>query len=191
MRLTLSMLKRPWVIALAVLAILFGVFVAATWPVALMFLPSRIGAIAETWETSNGSFRIRVDAHLEENGGFVPGAYYVFWSAPPGSDRWSKVMTFRHDDPIPIRRNQVRFVNDQVAFAYMGWMFASTADAGATWSVWDARTDSPKWCCNYELIEDVRLEPDGTGTMTLKPVQNPRGEKPELRTKDYGRHWGT
>jgi hypothetical protein len=97
-------------------------------------------------------------------------------------------MTFRHDDPIPIRRNQVRFVNDRVAFAYMGWMCAATADGGATWSVWDARTDS-KWCCSYELITDVRLESDGTGTMTLNPVQNPTGEKPELHTKDFGRHW--
>src|SRR6476646_6725896 len=118
MRLILSILRRPFVIVIAVLALVCGIFIAATWPAAKLFLPPRIGAVAETWETSNGSFRIRVDAHLEENGGFVPGAYYVFWSAPTGTDKWRKVMTFRHDDPIPIRRNQVRFVNDHVAFAY-------------------------------------------------------------------------
>ena len=92
-------------------------------------------------------------------------------------------MTFRQDDPIPIRRSQVRFVNERVALVYMGWMCATTADAGATWSVWDAHSDSPKWCCNYELIEDVRLEPDGTGTMTLKPVQNPAARNRNFERK--------
>ena len=149
-----------------------------------------MGDKVESFETSNQMFKVRVDMHSEV-GGFMPvvgGAYYVFRSAPDGSDAWHDIMTFRHDDPIPIRRDQIRFVTDRVGFAFMGWMFASTSDGGATWSVWDARADS-KWCCNYELIQDVRLEPDGTGTMTLKPVENPTGEKPERHTKDFGRHW--
>src|SRR5205809_6977236 len=133
MRLILSILRRPFVIVIAVSALVFGIFVAATWPAALLFLPPRIGPIAETWETTNGSFRIRVDRHNEENGGFVPGAYYVFRSAPVGSEAWRDIMTFRHDDPNPIPRDQVRFLNDRVGFVFMGWMYAVTSDSGATW----------------------------------------------------------
>lgn len=190
MRLILSILRRPFVIVIAVLALVFGIVVAAMWPLALMLLPPRVGALVETWKTSNGTIQIRVDQHNEENGGFVPGAYYVFRSAPAGSDAWRDIMTFRHDDPVPIPRDQVRFVNDRVAFVFMGWMYAVTADGGATWSVWDAGNDLPNWqCCNYRLITNVHLNADGTGTMTLTPIQDRRGEVPQLRSNDFGRHW--
>ena len=189
MRLILSILRRPLVIAVAAVVLVFGILVAATWPAAMLFLPPRMGAIAETWETSNGSFKIRVDRHFEENG-VVTGAYYVFRSLPAGSDAWHDIMTFRHDDPNPIPRDQVRFLNDRVGFVFMGWMFAVTTDSGATWSVWDSARDLPNWqCCNYGLITDVQLNADGTGTMTLRPIQDRRGEVPQLRTKDFGRHW--
>ena len=189
MRLILSILRRPFVIAVAVLLLVGGILVAATWPAALLFLPPRMGAITETWETANGSVKIRVDRHNEENGGFVPGAYYVFRSASVGSDNWRDVMTFRHDDPNPILRDRVRFVNDRVGFVFMGWTYAVTTDAGATWFLWDSSRDLPNWkCCNYGLIQDVHLESDGTGTMTLHVIPD-RGEVPQLRTKDFGRHW--
>ncbi len=184
------MLRHPFLIAIAVLALGFGVLVAATWPAALLFLPPRMGAIAETWQTANDTLQIRVDRHYEENGGFVAGAYYVFRSAPVGSNNWRDIMTFRHDDPIPIPRDNIRFVNGRVASVFMGWMYAVTTDGGATWSVWDAGNDLPSWqCCNYGLIADVNLNPDGTGTMTLSPIQGRRGEVPQLRTRDFGRHW--
>ncbi len=99
-------------------------------------------------------------------------------------------MTFRHDDPVPIPHDQVRFVNDRIGFVFMGWMYAVTTDSGASWSVWDSTTNLPHWqCCNYGLIADVHLEPNGTGTMTLHPIPGRSGEVPELNTKDYGRHW--
>jgi hypothetical protein len=149
----------------------------------------RMGAVFETWETANQTFRIRVDAHTEEHA-FLPGAYYVFRSAPSGSNNWRNIMTFRHDDPNLIPRDQIRFVNDRVAFAFIGWMYAVTADGGVTWSVWEAGRDLPDWlCCNYRLINDVQLNADGTGTMTLQPIQDRQGEVPQLRTKDFGRHW--
>src|SRR5437016_11180721 len=58
MRLILSILKRPFVIAIAVVVLLFGILIAVTWPVAELFLPPRMGAITETWQTTNGSFQI-------------------------------------------------------------------------------------------------------------------------------------
>jgi hypothetical protein len=188
MRLILSFLRKPLVIAGTVVVLLLGIVLAANWQLAQMLLGPRMGPIAESSETSNRTFRIRVDARPEERA-FLPGAYYVFRSAPAGSDDWHDIMTFRHDDPVPIPRDQVRFLNDRVGFVFMGWKYAVTTDAGATWSVWDSSRDLPKWqCCNYRLVDDVHLEPDGTGTMTLNVIPN-RGEMPQLRTKDFGRHW--
>ena len=150
-----------------------------------------MGDTVESFETSNQTIRLRVDRHAEVGGfGPIAGAYYVFRSAPVGSDAWHDIMTFRHDDPNPIPRDQVRFLNERVAFVFMGWMYAVTVDRGATWSVWDARTNLPNWqCCNYRLITDVQLNADGIGTMTLHPIQDRRGEVPQLRTRDFGRHW--
>jgi hypothetical protein len=150
-----------------------------------------MGAVTESFETSNKAFRLRVDRHAEV-GGFGPGgAYYVFRTAPPGSDAWRDIMTFRHDDPIPIPRDQVRFLNERVGFVFMGWMYAVTTDEGASWSVWDSSRDMPKRpCCNYRLVKDVHLQADGTGTMTLNLVPD-RVEVVQLRTIDFGRHWST
>jgi len=99
-------------------------------------------------------------------------------------------MVFRHDDPDPIPRDQIRFVNESIGNAFMGWMYAVTTDKGASWSVWDAQQDLPKWqCCNYRLVGDVKLEVDGTGAMRLNTIPGRSGEAPELHTNDYGKHW--
>jgi photosystem II stability/assembly factor-like uncharacterized protein len=154
--------------------------------------PRQGNKVNETWETANSTFKIRVTAYAEENGGFVGGAYYLFQATPSDSDAWRDIFTFRHDDPVAIPRDQVRFVNDKTAFVFMGWMYAVTSDGGTTWSVWNAQTNLPNWsCCNYRLVKDVRIMSDGTGTMTIDPIPGRQGEVPELHTTDYGQHWST
>lgn len=146
--------------------------------------------INETWETKNNRFKVKVTAYAEDNGGFVAGAYYVFRSAAVDSNNWHEIMTFRHDDPVAIPREQVRFVNDKIGYVFMGWQYGVTTDSGSTWSVWQAEKDLPGWqCCNYKLIQDVRIAPDGSGTMRLNPIPQRAGEVPELHTRDYGLHW--
>jgi hypothetical protein len=148
------------------------------------------GNVAEIWQIGNKAFDVRVDAYSEKGVGFVRGAYYVFTAKPHDTSKWSEVMTFRHDDPVPIPREQIRFVTDKIGFIFMGWMYAVTTDAGHDWSVWDARSDLANWqCCNYGLINDVNLQPDGTGKMILNPIEGRRGEVPKLCTRDFGRHW--
>jgi hypothetical protein len=156
----------------------------------VLLLPKR-GKVIESWQTGNNAFRIRVTAYSEKPS--LPGlggAYYVFDSATVSSDKWGEALTFRHDTPVEIPRNQVRLVNDQVGYVFMGWMYSVTTDGGSSWHIWSADKDLPSWqCCNYNLIQDVRIAPDGTGTMKLNPIPQRRGEVPELHTKDYGRHW--
>jgi hypothetical protein len=148
--------------------------------------------INEVWETSNDRFKISVTAYAEEKGGFVGGAYYIFRSATVGSDNWQEIMMFGHDDPVPIPRQQVHFVNDKIGYIFMGWMYAVTTDAGLNWSVWRAEKDLPGWqCCNYSLIRNVQVAPNGAGTMKLNPIPLREGEVAELRTHDYGRHWAS
>jgi hypothetical protein len=162
--------------------------VVSVW--ALNQRPKRSNRINERWETTNGTVDIRVTAYGEDNAGLDAGAYYVFESKRAGSKDWHEITTFRHDDPVQIPREQVRFVSDQISYVFMGWMYSVTTDRGSTWSVWTAEKNLPNWeCCNYRLIRDVTIAKDGKGVMQLKPIQDRRGEVLELRTSDYGRHW--
>jgi photosystem II stability/assembly factor-like uncharacterized protein len=173
------------IIALGVIC--FAVAVAFRFD---FFLQPQRGKTIEMWETTNRTFKVGVTAYAEKNGGFAPGAYYVFRSARTPSDNWQEIMTLRHDDPVPIPRNQVHFVNDEIGYVFMGWIYAVTTDAGLKWSVWSADKDLPGWqCCNYSLIQDVQVAPDGVGTMKLKPIPGRQGEVAELYSRDYGRHW--
>jgi len=147
------------------------------------------GAVLEKWQTENKTFKVRIISY-EERGANVNGAYYVFESAAVSTNAWREIVTFRHDDQPKIPADQIRFVNDHIGYLFMGWMYAVTTDAGRNWSVWTAERDLPNWqCCNYGLIRDVTLANDGSGIMRLNPIQGRRGEVPQLRTDDYGRHW--
>jgi hypothetical protein len=183
------MKRRILIAGMACIAV-FGLILAANWQVVSMLISRPyMGSVSESWETSNRTFRLRINRHSEENA-WVGGAYYVFQSARSDSESWHEIMTFRHDDPNPIPRDQVRFLNDQVAFVFMGWMYAVTTDDGRSWSVWNAEKDLPKWdCCNYRLISTVNIDANGTGTMILSPIPQRQGEVPALRTKDFGQHW--
>lgn len=150
---------------------------------------SNRGTVNEQWHSESKRFRIRVTAY-EETGANVNGAYYLFETAPSESDHWREIMTFRHDDDPKIPVDQVRYVNDEVGYVFMGWMYAVTTDAGTTWSVWSAEKDLPDWqCCNYKLISDVTIGCDGRGVMRLNPIEGRRGEVAQLRTNDFGRRW--
>lgn len=147
------------------------------------------GAVLEQWQSDNKPFKIRVTAY-EEKGANVNGAYYLFEAASAGSDHWREIMTVRHDDQPKIPADQVRYVNYDIGYVFMGWMYAVTTDAGNSWSVWSAEKDLSDWqCCNYKLISDVTIGSDGRGVMRLNPIEGRRGEVAELRTNDYGRHW--
>lgn len=157
-------------------------------PVVPFLFPKRSERILETREFRRGENRVVVTAYAEENS-FVPGAYYSF-EAVDASDHRREIATFRHDDPVPINKDGIVFLNDDIGYLFMGWMYAVTTDGGATWHVWSADKNLPDWeCCNYKLIQEVHIAPDGKGTMKLNPIPTRSGEVPELYTKDYGRHW--
>lgn len=160
-----------------VIALIAGIFLP----------PSRLGELTDRWELAGNTFKIRVSRYSERGFRLVGGAYYVFESAAAGSESSTEIMRVRHDDPVEIPREQVRFVNYQVGYVFMRYKYAVTTDGGVTWSVWDATADLPQWRRTRATIKEVRLAPDGTGTMSLASSTNQ--EAPELHTTDYGRQW--
>jgi hypothetical protein len=155
------------------------------------FKPS-MGKTAETWEVENRDLRLRVEMHLE-NCFAVCGAYYLFQSANVGSDNWKEIFIAHHDDPNPIPRENLQFVNSQVAYVFFGPKYAVTTDAGKSWMVWDA------WDANkgmrfekhnlYPSIVRVSITSDGRGEMSLYPISDSTANRPKLKTTDYGRSW--
>lgn len=170
---------------------LFLLFAVAAFALLLFVVTPRISnKVFETFETQNGHFRIRVRAHAEVGGGFVPGAYYVFESAPVSTGNWRKIMVYRHDDPMPIPRERVRFVSDRIAYIFIGFMYAVTLDSGRTWSVWRADKSVSQFNgCKYLLPAEITIATDGTGSMTLLPLNQECASTRKLYTTDYGKHW--
>lgn len=152
-----------------------------------LFLSPSIGEVTDTWVTTNNNFKIRVIKHKEKNGGFVAGAYYAFHAAKKGQENWIEIMVVRHDDPIEIPRQQVRFVSGWVGYIFMNYKFAVTTDGGATWAVWDAVKNLPDWKLTRAYISDVHVEPSGSGTMKLASCTNIKA--PVIYTEDFGKTW--
>jgi hypothetical protein len=164
-------------------------FVIFTFVCCTNFSSASPGAVLETWETQNSTFKIQVISY-EERRFNINGTNYVFEAAAKGSDSWHEIVTFRHDDRPKIPSDQVRFVTEKVGYLYFGWIYAVTNDGGVTWSIWDAKKDLPNWqCCNYNLIHQAQLTTNGSGRMTINQIPQREGEVPQLHTRDYGRHW--
>jgi len=163
------------------------VFFIKALPVLMLFLPASKGEKMETWETTNSPFKVRIDRHAERNGGFVPGAYYVFQSAASGSDVWREITTYRFDDPIDIPRENVRFADEKVAYVFMIDMYAVTKDGGASWSIYDIDNYLPKES-KCGSIEDLQIGANGAGKVKLK-CHAKRDSFKALETMDFGRSW--
>lgn len=95
---------------------------------------------------------------------------------------------------MPIPRRQIRFVSDQIGYIFRDSYYMMTTDGGLTWLVWDANRELPvkEFMQQYNLwpaIEDIELQPNGTGKMRLYQYLTAREKGPLLLTADYGRHW--
>ena len=120
----------------------------------------------------------------------MAGANYIFQVKQGNAENWREIMSFEYDDPIDISKENIHLLNENVAYIFFGRRFAVTTDNGRNWKIWDAKKDLPNWeCCTYDFIKSVNLLEDGSGTMTLKPDSNKRGEISELKTKDFGKTW--
>src|SRR5215471_11473915 len=102
------------------IAFLAGIAIATTSPACL-------GPVTDSQTFSNGVASVRVDRH-EETHSLEPGAYLKFYGKSARTADWAPLFTFRHDDPIRIPRDCVRFVSAQITYAFVGWYYTVTSD---------------------------------------------------------------
>lgn len=146
--------------------------------------------VIESWDTGNQRLKVRVTSYLQK--GIFPitgNTYHVFESSKNG--KWVEIMTVRRDDPgIPIDKNGVKFVNEDICYVYSGSGFAVTTDVGNTWNLWDGREhDYLDKGINYGAIKQVEIRSDGNGEMIVWVYPPSKGHCQTLLTKDYGRTW--
>ena len=143
--------------------------------------------VLETWEATHDTIKVRVRKFDEKASWFLANSYFTLEAADKGSAEWHEVLAWQTDDNIPIQRQQVQFVSDQVVYAFANLKYAVTMDAGHTWSIWDARRNVTPF--RIISIKEVRVSSDGSGTMVATSHGPP--DLVQLSTADYGVHWAT
>lgn len=180
-------LKRIFPIGLIILTIIFG-FWRYNNPPCVEYSDY---THRSSWLGDN-AYEIRLE-RFPERCGFLPalgGANYIFSWQSGNPENWKQVFTAHHDDLFDIRSDNVRVLNEKVAYAFIIQNFASTTDGGKSWNVWEIKKNLPNNdCCQNKLIRDVDLDTDGSGFMRLSSLTNSDGEVMELRTTDFGKTW--
>ena len=146
--------------------------------------------VIESWETGNQRLKVRITSYPQK--GIFPimgSTYHVLESSNNGE--WMEIMTVRHDDPgVPIDKNGVKFVNEDICFIYSGSAFAVTTDAGKTWTLWDGQKHNYlDKQINYAVIKQVEIRSDGNGKMMVVAYPSSNSQCQILLTNDYGRTW--
>lgn len=146
---------------------------------------SRRGEVKDRWIADGKIFSICITVYEEEGGAPLSGRFYVPQSSAAGTGNWQEVMTVFTKDPVPIPRENARYLTDRIAYFYMKQKYAVTTDGGLAWSVFDAGKQHD----NYAFIKDVHVGADGIGVITFHDVPSQGREVPELYTRNHGQHW--
>ncbi len=185
-------------------------FLKRILPVSIIFLASAIGfwkyqnpcveSIDSTyqngWQGEN-PFSIKVE-RVPESCSFaavVAGANYIFSARQGNSENWHEIMTYRFDDPIELKSEYVRIVNENTAYIFIIDRYAVTTDSGKTWKIWNAEKDLTDWkraedkYPNWAKIDEINLEENGSGKMKLERVNSGKGLTKELHTNNFGKTW--
>jgi hypothetical protein len=148
------------------------------------------GAVYETVETANNTFKVRMTARDEENV-YMPGSYLIYESAAIDSDKWVEFLFFRADDAISIPQERFRFLNEQTAYVFLWGDFAVTLDGGRTWKIWKpffplSNGELTRW-----MIIEASIEVDGRGQAKVETYDPQLGARValEIITEDFGQSW--
>lgn len=147
------------------------------------------GEAIEQWENSAHGLKIRVTEYKEKQPIYLTHFFYVFESSNAASGDWQEIMSVKNDDDVPLPRDQIRILNDQIAYISMREKYAVTTDSGRTWTVWEATPQNFSKLQSAANIRDVRINIDGNGTMQLDSLVNGQITTLIVSTKDYGRRW--
>jgi hypothetical protein len=148
--------------------------------------------IYDQQEVANPHFKLRITGS-KEKGVFLPGVVFVCQTASIQSNDWQEIMTIKADEPRLIRGEQLQFANDNIGYIFVSSFLMVTTDGGKNWVIWDGekylQDEQYKQRNLSPYIEEVKIESDGKGTMTLYRYFSERERGPNLYTEDYGHHW--
>ena len=187
-------MKKPDAVSSVIIgaALLLAGFVAFyIWNMG--FRPPSRGDVYETRLFEGKNVIIRANAYKEDfHGAFaLSGGIHTFEARPRMAAQWTTLFECRHAAPIPIHECHGDFVADDIAFLYMRWVFYLTTDGGRSWSSWCPSKDLPDWSgeagAHASGIAEVKIAPDGTGTMLLQDED--KDIRALLKTRDWGHTW--
>jgi hypothetical protein len=145
-----------------------------------------LGPVIEEYETSNSSFKIR--AQLRQELKFLPGSYIKFQSAVINENSWQDILTVYDEDSNPIPREQMRFINENVGYFFIRSFHAVTTNKGQTWTIYDLSKEA-SYKCSFMLIDEVKMNADGTGEMIVYAHDDEKKNIPKIHTSDFGQRW--
>lgn len=143
--------------------------------------------LLSTVKKDNADFSVKITSYKEKRdfAQVLGGAYYVFEVKTKNEQDWKKIMVVEHDDPIPIDKNSIGFVDEKIGFVFMLKKYAVTTDSGVTWKTGDISQISYVKSDPSCRIQNVKIEENGIGMMNLEC----NNAKKVLFTKDYGTNW--
>ncbi len=147
------------------------------------------GEVIDQWENSVQGLKIRVTEYKEARPVYLTHFFYVFESSGAASGDWHEIMCVKNDDDVPLPRDQIRILNDQIAYVFMNEKYAVTTNGGRSWNVWEAIPENLPKLQFSANIRDVQINIDGNGIMQLGSLLNGQITTLTVSTKDHGRHW--
>ncbi|CAN5625177.1 hypothetical protein BH24ACI2_BH24ACI2_04570 [soil metagenome] len=143
--------------------------------------------LLSTEEKQNADFSVKITSFRERRAfaQSLAGAYYIFEVKTKKEQDWREIMSVEYDDPVPIDKNSISFVNEKVGFVFLIKKYAFTTDGGVTWKVWDLSKSSSVEIDPSCRIRNVKIKEKGKGLMNLKCNNTNK----VLITNDYGISW--
>jgi hypothetical protein len=94
-------------------------------------------------------------------------------------------LVVKDDDPEPINKNSIVFINDYTAYVFMIRKFAVTTNGGINWAIWDAGNVQPAHVDPSCRIQTVNIAETGRGNINMKCNK----AEVNLFTNDFGVSW--
>jgi hypothetical protein len=176
-------MKKTRLILIIVL-IVSGILLLLVWE----GIKPRRGDLFDTYTFEADSFTIKAETRYQDSY-LLPlwNAYHDYYVRTSDSDRWKLIFTLIFDDPLKIPKKQIRKIDNQAVYVFIGWMYSVTTDGGKTWNTWNGNPKSAQFVgTGYGFIDDIIIDANGVGTML---IWNKDKKIVNLVTNNFGRTW--
>jgi photosystem II stability/assembly factor-like uncharacterized protein len=134
------------------------------------------GSYATCRASISATTEIKIVARRTDDG----SGSFTFMITQDGGQSWKDFMYYEQEDAFNPKCQNVKLLDKENFWVWMGSTVGITHDGGRTWILWDSE------CCNYSPIADIRFENTQSGSIVLNLVSY---ETSSLITNDGGRNW--